>query len=229
MREKLTHAIEDYLKAIYDLTADGERASTNAVAERMGVTPASATGMIQRMAEAEAPLVAYQKHRGVSLTPQGQRAALEVIRLHRLLETFLHQSLGYSWDKVHAEADRLEHVVSAEFIERIDRVLGEPRVDPHGEPIPSKDLDLPHPVGIPLQTVSIGERVAVQCVAPPAPDLLRYLSDIGLIPGAILTVEEVSLFDGNLRLRVEGQLAPLVLGPQVTGCIFVSSVTLPTC
>jgi len=221
MTAKLTHAIEDYLKAIYDLTAQGERASTNEIAGRMAVTAASATAMIQRLAENDPALVEYQKHRGVSLTAQGRRAALEVIRLHRLLETFLQHTLGYTWDEVHAEADRLEHVVSAEFVERIARVLGDPTVDPHGEPIPTRELRLPDPSGLRLSIAPVGARLVVQWVQHPAPDLLRFLSEIGLTPGAALTVLEISPFDGNLRLQVEGRLAPLVLGPRVTDRIFV--------
>ena len=133
----LSAPIEDYLKAIYELTQEQDRASTNEIAEQMGVTPASATGMMQRLATADPPLVDYQKHRGVALTEQGKRNALEVIRHHRLLETFLQEKLGYTWDEVHADADRLEHVISEELEERISQTLGDPAYDPHGEPIPT--------------------------------------------------------------------------------------------
>ena len=143
MRENLTHAIEDYLKTIFDITTTNERASTNMIASSLGVTPASVTGMIKKLASTVPPLLEYQSHRGVILTGEGERIALEIIRHHRLIEMFLHQILGYEWDEVHAEADRLEHVISEEFEERIARVLGDPSHDPHGDPIPTRDLDMP--------------------------------------------------------------------------------------
>jgi DtxR family Mn-dependent transcriptional regulator len=221
MATSLTQAIEDYLKVIYDLTCYAKRATTTEIAKRMGVTPASATGMIQRMAESDPPLVDYQKHHGVALTPHGQRLAIQVIRQHRLLETFLQRSLGYTWDKVHAEADRLEHVVSPEFVERIAAALGDPAVDPHGEPIPSRDLRLPPPSGRLLSEAPPGWCGVVQRILSPTPKLLIYLSEIGLVPGACLTVLDRSAFDDNLRIQVEGQTAPRVLGPGVTKLIVV--------
>jgi len=131
MTEPLTAPIQDYLKAIYELSARQSSASTSALAERMGVTPASVTGMIQRLAAAQPPLVAYRKYQGVTLTPAGEREALKVIRSHRLLEAYLVQELGYSWDTVHEEACRLEHVISDDFERRIAEALGEPQRDPH--------------------------------------------------------------------------------------------------
>ena len=119
MRKNLTKVIEDYLKKIYELTQSDERATTNQIAERMGVTPASVTNMIQKLSASVPPLLEYRKHHGVKLTAEGERDALEIIRHHRLLEMFLHQILGYSWDEVHEEADRLEHVISEEMEERI--------------------------------------------------------------------------------------------------------------
>ena len=152
MTEPLTAPIQDYLKAIYELSARHGSASTTALAERMGVAPASVTGMIQRLAAAEPPLVVYRKYQGVTLTPEGERAALKVIRSHRLLETYLVQVLGYGWDAVHEEACRLEHVISDDFEARIAAALGEPaarparRADPHrpadharrGDPAPGR-------------------------------------------------------------------------------------------
>ena len=136
--DNLTHAVEDYLKTIYDLTHDGERASTNQIAERMGVTAASASGMVQKLAATTPPLLEYEKHHGVTLTVDGEKIALEIIRYHRLLELFLQETLGFSWDQVRAEADRLEHVISPDVAERISQVLGEPVHDPHGHPIPTQ-------------------------------------------------------------------------------------------
>jgi len=223
MRENLTHVIEDYLKAIYDLTAASGRATTNQIAERMAVTPASVTNMIQKLAITDPPLVEYRKHRGVVLTEDGEKVALEIIRHHRLLEMFLLQTLGYSWDEVHAEADRLEHFISEEFEERIAESLGNPHRDPHGDPIPSRDLNLPDNETISLSDLRPGDRAVVQRVRDADPDLLRYLSDLGIVPGVRLTVLDFSPFDENLRLQVESQSQAVVLGPSVTSQVFVGA------
>jgi DtxR family Mn-dependent transcriptional regulator len=143
MQTRTSHVAEDYLKVIYQLTRGGGRAFTSEIAASMGVTPASATGMVQKLAGDVPPLLNYEKNHGVELTSAGEQIALEVIRHHRLLETFLQQKLGYSWDEVHAEADRLEHVISEVLEERIARVLGDPHYDPHGDPIPNREFRLP--------------------------------------------------------------------------------------
>lgn len=221
MRENLTHVIEDYLKAIYDLTADSGRASTNQIAERMGVTAASVTNMIQKLAATDPPLLKYRKHRGVVLTEEGERVALEIVRHHRLLEMFLHQTLGYSWDEVHEEADRLEHVISEEFEARIAERLGHPRHDPHGDPIPTRELELPEAQATTLREMRPGQKAIIQRVRDTDPDLLRYLSDLGLTPAARITILDFSPFDNNLRLRVEGHDEAVVLGPSITSQVFV--------
>lgn len=223
MRENLTHVIEDYLKSIYDLTADSGRATTNQIAERMGVTPASVTNMIQKLASTDPPLLEYRKHRGVVLTEDGERVALEILRHHRLLEMFLHQTLGYSWDEVHDEADRLEHVISEEFEERIAERLGHPRRDPHGDPIPTRDLELPQAKALTLGDLRPGQRATVQRVRDADPELLRYLSDLGITPGARLTILDFSPFDNNLRLQVLSHDEAVVLGPNVTSQVFVEA------
>ena len=187
IRENLTHVIEDYLKTIYDLTASSGRATTNGIAERMGVTAASVTNMIQKLAATQPPLLEYRKHRGVVLTEAGEKVALEIIRHHRLLEMFLHQTLGYSWDAVHEEADRLEHVISEKFEERIAETLGNPRHDPHGDPIPTRELHLPDSTATALSQLRPGQEAIVQRVRSEDPELLRYLSDLGLTPEARLT------------------------------------------
>lgn len=221
MREKLTYVIEDYLKTIYDLTVESGRASTNQIAERMGVTPASVTNMIQKLAATDPPLLEYRKHHGVTLTPEGEKIALEIIRHHRLLEVFLHQTLGYSWDEVHEEADRLEHVISEDFESRIDESLGHPRLDPHGDPIPTRDLRLPDGTMIPLTQTQPGQRAIIQRVRDTNPEMLRYLSELGLTPGARITVLEVSPFDENLRLQIGEKEETIVLGPKVTSQVYV--------
>jgi DtxR family Mn-dependent transcriptional regulator len=222
MRKSLTISIEDYLKSIYELTLAEERASTNQIAERMGVTPASVTGMLKRLATNDPPLLEYQKHHGVVLTAEGEKVALEMIRHHRLLELFLHESLGYPWDEVHAEADRLEHVISEAFEERIAQALGDPNHDPHGDPIPTRDLILPQTSWARLDMLREGQQAIVQRVDNETPELLRYLSSIGVIPGVRLDVVGFSEFDGNLHLRV-GETV-LVLGPGVTQQIYVEVV-----
>src|SRR5574341_1113992 len=135
----LSHATEDYLKAIYELEEDFGRVTTSALAERLNVAPASVTGMLQKLAEGRPRLVNYERHHGVVLTPAGRKIALEIIRHHRLIELYLAEELGYEWDRVDAEAEQLEHVISEEFEDKIAARLGDPTVDPHGDPIPSKD------------------------------------------------------------------------------------------
>jgi DtxR family transcriptional regulator, Mn-dependent transcriptional regulator len=221
MRTALTPAVEDYLKAIFELTAAYGRVSTTQLADRLNITPASVTGMLQRMAAADPSLVEYQKHRGVLLTEAGQAIALEIIRHHRLLELFLHQTLGYSWDEVHEEADRLEHVISEDFEERMAQALGNPSHDPHGEPIPTRDLQLPPSSETRLSELRPGQEATVDRVDAKDLVLLRYLSEIGLTPNAEVSILDYSSFDGNLHLQVEGQKGTIVLGPGVTGRIFV--------
>ena len=217
----LSAPVEDYLKAIYDLTQESLRANTNQIASQMGVTPASATGMVQRLATVEPPLVDYQKHRGVALTAAGERLALEVIRHHRLLETFLQEKLGYSWDEVHAEADLMEHVISEDLEERISRALGDPAYDPHGEPIPTRDFEMPEQAALRLSDLKAGDRATVQRIHAVTPEFLRFLASIGLTPRSELTILGESPYDGNLRLQVSGLPEELVLGLPVTSQIFV--------
>ncbi len=216
MRLNLSQATEDYLKVIYELTSRGQRASTLEVAERMDVRPASATNMLQKMADGDPPLVDYQKHHGVTLTPAGHSAALEVIRHHRLLEVFLTQNLGYGWDEVHAEADRLEHHISEDLEARIARVLGDPAFDPHGAPIPSASLQLPERPSLPLSDLRPGQSAVVVQVQDGNPELLRYLDQLGLHLQTRLTALSYSALDGNLQLQLVGQAAPVTLGLGVT-------------
>jgi DtxR family Mn-dependent transcriptional regulator len=224
MRENLTRVIEDYLKTIYDLTSGNGRATTNQIAERMGVTPASVTNMIQKLAVTNPPLLDYRKHRGVKLTPEGEKVAVEIIRHHRLLEMFLHQTLGYSWDEVHEEADRLEHVISEELEERIASSLGDPQHDPHGDPIPTRDLQLPESSEVNLSQLRPPQEAHVKRVRDSDPELLRYLSELGVKPEARLQILDYSPFDHNLRVQVEGESEPVVLGSRVTSQVFVEII-----
>lgn len=223
MRDQLTHAVEDYLKTIYMIQSVYGRASTKQIADRLEVTPASVTGMIQKLAETSPPLVEYRKHQGVTLSADGEKIALEIVRHHRLLELFLHQILGFEWEDVHAEADRLEHVISEEFEERIAKALGDPSHDPHGDPIPTRDFQIPDSPTTCLSDLPKGAVAVVHRVQDKDPELLRYLSEIGVVPHARLEILDISPFDGNLRLRVEGQTEAVVLGPRITNQVFVEA------
>ncbi len=218
---KLSQPVEDYLKCIYELGGNQERVSTNQLADCLGITAASVTGMLKKLAEYQPALVDYQKHHGAMLTEEGKHAALEILRHHRLLEMFLHQILGFEWDEVHDEADRLEHVISEAFEERIAQVMGEPQIDPHGDPIPTRDFQMPELSGQPLADLRPRQAGTVQRVADENPELLRYLSQIGLVPESRLEILAYSPLDGNLSLQVEGYPAPVVLGPGITREVFV--------
>jgi DtxR family Mn-dependent transcriptional regulator len=220
MVETLTQSIQDYLKHIYDLSAGGRPASTNDLAARLGIKPASITGMIQRLASTQPPLVDYRKHQGVTLTPEGRRAALEVIRHHRLIESWLVQSLGYSWDEVHEEACRLEHVISEDFEGRIAAALGHPTRDPHGDPIPDEDLIMPNDNLTPLSALRPPQQAVILRVAAEDAALLRHLEGLGLVPGAQVTVTARSPFDNNLSVEVRDHLST-ILGLPITTKIYV--------
>jgi DtxR family transcriptional regulator, Mn-dependent transcriptional regulator len=219
MEQTLTISIQDYLKNIYELTESGGSASTNALATKLNIKPASVTGMMQKLASAKPALVEYQKHQGVTLTREGRKAALEVIRHHRLLEAWLVQTLGYSWDEVHAEAERLEHVISEDFERRIAAAMGHPVRDPHGEPIPTADLQMPSDDLTPLSALRPPQTATIQRIKAPDPELLRYLQGLGLVPGAQIEVTDYSPFDHNLTTKVGRK--SFVLGLNITGKIFV--------
>ncbi len=223
MRDKLTHAVEDYLKTIYEITTTSPRASTKEIAMLLEVSPASVTGMLQKLAATDPPLIEYQKHRGALLTVEGEKIALEVLRHHRLLELFLHQILGYEWDEVHREADRLEHVISEEFEERIAQALGDPEHDPHGDPIPTRELKIPETSSTRLFDLRAGQSATIQRARDTDSQLLRYLSELGLVPNTQITIIDFSPFDENLTLSLTGQEESIVLGPQITRQIYVET------
>jgi DtxR family Mn-dependent transcriptional regulator len=221
MPEVITQSIQDYLKHIYELNENGGSASTNDLAARLNIAPASVTGMLQKLANSKPPLVVYKKHQGVTLTRNGEKAALEVIRHHRLLETFLVNTLGYSWDEVHREADKLEHVISEDFEARMAAALGNPTRDPHGELIPTADLTMPADESCPLASLRTDETATVRRVADDDAALLRHLREIGVVPDVKIVVKSYSEFDGNLTIKVEGQKSNVVLGTAVTSQVFV--------
>lgn len=196
---ELTVAVQDYLKAIYALEAAGERVTTSALASRMRVSPPSATAMTKRLAELG--LVERAPYRGVALTEEGRRGALEVTRHHRLLERYLADRLGLSLDEVHAEADRLEHALSEELEAKIDAELGYPTRDPHGDPIPDRELRLAPGRDRTLVGLEPGERASVSRVPDGDPDLLRYLTELGLTPGSNVEMVMLAPFGGPVTVR----------------------------
>ncbi|MBK6647179.1 MAG: metal-dependent transcriptional regulator [Anaerolineales bacterium] len=216
---KPSTSIQDYLKRIYELTENGQPASTNDLARELNVKPASVTGMIQKLAAEKPALVEYQKHQGVTLTAAGKRAALEVIRHHRLIETWLVQTLGYSWDEVHEEAERLEHVISEDFERRIAAALGHPLRDPHGELIPTADLKMPLDESTPLSALRKNQSGKILCIKSADADLLRHLNELGLTPNTSIEVVDYSPFDHNLTVTAGKRTS--VLGLNITGRIFV--------
>lgn len=221
MSEPITQSIQDYLKHIYELNENGGSASTNDLAARLNIAPASVTGMLQKLANSKPQLVTYKKHQGATLTKSGEKAALEVIRHHRLLETFLVNTLGYTWDEVHCEADKLEHVISEDFEARMAEALGHPTRDPHGELIPTADLTMPADSSCPLASLRTDETATVRKVVDDDPALLRHLREIGVIPDAKIIVKNYSAFDGNLTIKVEGQRSNIVLGTAITTHVYV--------
>jgi DtxR family Mn-dependent transcriptional regulator len=196
----ISSAIEDYAKAIYALELRaGEAVTTNALAERLGVTPGSASGMVKRLAELG--LVEHEPYRGVQLTEDGRRVALEVIRHHRLLELYLVQSLGVPWDRVHEEAEVLEHVLSEELEELIAAKLGDPTRDPHGDPIPTRELTIDEEPTQSLQSLDAGASGRFTRVSDSDPEMLRFLADRGISPGDSFEVIDKQPFGGPLFIR----------------------------
>ena len=194
----VSHAVGDYLKAIWSLSREG-RASTNAIAERLGFTPASVSGMLVRLGELG--LVQHVRYRGATLTEAGEREALRLLRRHRLVETFMMRSLGYGWDEVHDQAERLEHAASDELVDRMADVLGEPEVDPHGHPIPAAGAEFADRRFTSLAELEAGRPAVLRRVSDEDADALRSLAELGLVPGAGLEVvgrEE----EGAVRVRV---------------------------
>ncbi|HWD11218.1 MAG TPA: metal-dependent transcriptional regulator [Solirubrobacteraceae bacterium] len=192
-----TAAVEDYAKAIFSLQArSAEPVSTNALAERLGITPGSVSAMLKRLGELG--MISHVPYRGVRLTDDGRRIALEVIRHHRLLESYLADALGMPWDRVHAEAEVLEHVLSEDLEELIAAKLGNPTVDPHGDPIPSADLELEEPLTDRLESLRPGDGGRFVRVSDSDPEMLRYLAERGISPGDRFTVRDRQPFGGPL-------------------------------
>lgn len=199
----LSRSVEDYLKAIYHLTETGVSASTTAIAEALDVAAPSVSGMVKRLAEAG--LVEHQPYKGVTLTKDGRHGALRMLRRHRVIETYLVSYLGFTWDNVHDEAEKLEHAVSEDLVQRMSFKLGDPRFDPHGDPIPAADGRIADVTTTPLPDVSDGEAVTISRVDTNAADRLRWFAGAGLVPGATITVLDHQPFNGPVTVLLDGE------------------------
>ena len=209
-RMEESRAAQDYVKAIYKLQAEVGRATTLALAVKLGVKPASVTEMVKRLADDPGgPFLTHTPYHGVALTSRGDALALEMIRHHRLIELFLTEHLGMPWEEVHDEADRLEHVISERLEELIAAKLGQPLHDPHGHPIPARDLTIAVPDDVALSAMAEGERGAVSRVSDADPALLRYLQGLNLVPGALITVASIAPFGGVVTVRLGHELHAL--------------------
>lgn len=221
-RDHLNHqAIEDYLKTIFMLAQEESPVSTSRIAESRQVKPASATSMIQRLAKLK--LVDYEKHYGVTLTDSGRKLALEVLRHHRLIEAYLIEALGFSWDEVHEQADVLEHVISEKLEDRIAAALNHPNFDPHGDPIPAKDGTMPAVETEPLALVEPGMKVRISRIPDDTnSEMLRYLADLGLVPGTAVTIVNVAPFDGPVTVEIDGEQK--IIGFNVATAVWIEYV-----
>ena len=215
-----SQAIEDYLRAIYELQSTEDQVGTSLLAERLGVTPASVTGMIKKLAEMK--LVVYEPYQGVKLTRAGQKIALEVLRHHRLVERFLAEALGVPWDRVNEEAHKIEHVLSEDLEERMDAMLGHPTTDPHGSPIPRPDGTIDESASTRLADLQVGQSAVVAEVGDHDAALLRYLGELGLYPRSAVAVMAVVPFDGLMTVQIGNK--QYALSRAVATEIFVADV-----
>jgi DtxR family Mn-dependent transcriptional regulator len=216
--ESYSKANEDFLKAVYLLQQEHDRVQTSVLAEALGISAPSTTEMAKKLAKAN--LVIHEPYRGVRLTSAGERVALEIVRNHRLLELFLVQTLGYSWDEVHEEAEQLEHAVSDRLIQRIAEYLGNPRYDPHGDPIPGPEGDIHARELTPLSDWPVGKEGLVARLRDQSPDMLRYLDEKGLVIAAQVRVIKTDPFEGPLTLLVDG--SEQVIGVNVAQYVLIT-------
>ena len=219
--EPLTAPVEDYLKAIYTIGRGTGAAATNEIAQRLALAPASVSGMVRRLADQG--LLAYERYHGVKLTETGRRAALRTLRRHRVIEAYLAQALGYPWDGVHAEAERLEHAASDELVDRMAVTMGEPEFDPHGAPIPTRDGAVDETEYTSLAELAVGTPGVVVRVADEDPAMLRYLAELSVVPGKRVTVKARAPYGGPITLVV-GR-AEISVGPALAAHVLTAPVT----
>lgn len=222
MPKELSHSIQDYLKRIYELTRTEKRATTSQLAETLQISAASVTNMLQKLSITTPPYVTYTKHQGVELTEAGRLVALKILRRHRLIEHYLVMKLGYSWDEVHAEAEVLEHAMSPLLEERMDAALGYPEFDPHGDPIPDRNLELPDIVQTSLSNLEVGKTGRVIRVPHEDPEVLRYLGHCGLRPGVEVMLITRTPYDQTMRIHILDTDEETVIGPNLGGQITLS-------
>jgi DtxR family Mn-dependent transcriptional regulator len=218
-----SESVDDYLKAILELGGTEEsRVTTNALAVRLDVRTPSVTGMLQKLASERPPLVQYEKHRGVRLTPAGKQRAWELVRHHRLLELFLHDVLKYSWDEVHEEAERLEHFISERFEDRVAAILGDPEFDPHGHVIPQKYHAGVYRKEVPLTEWPLRTAAEISSVSDRNAAALRELERLGLMPGIAIKIEQRNPA-ASLLIRIAGRPNPIRVSNDLADCIFVGA------
>ncbi len=221
--ETLTGPVEDYLKAIYEIGRGNVSVATNDIAQKLGLTAASVSGMVRRLATQG--LLSYERYRGVMLTETGRRAALRTIRRHRVIESYLSHALEYPWDRVHDEAERLEHAASDELVNRMAAAIGEPVVDPHGAPIPSREGLMDETVHLSLAELGAGYGARVVQVSDDDPEMLRYLGELSIVPGVELIVLGKAPYDGPITLRIAG--TKLSIGPALAAQVMVQPLSDP--
>jgi len=215
----LSTSVEDYLKAIYDLSRESGSAATTAVAARLDVAPASVSAMVRRLTGQG--LVSHERYGALRLTKKGRTLTLQLVRRHRVIEAYLVRALGYTWDQVHAEAERLEHAASPELIDRMAAAIGEPAVDPHGAPIPTAHGTLEEPKHRRLGELAQGESARIVEVEDEDPELLRYLASMRFVPGATIRCVRKEPYDGPLTIRVGSKSH--IIGPPLAARVFVSA------
>lgn len=216
--DALTGPVEDYLKAIYALGRGTGAVATNDIAQRLLIAPASVSGMVRRLADQG--LLSYERYHGVKLTDRGRRAALRTLRRHRVIESYLSKALSYPWDRVHAEAERLEHAATDELVDRMASAIGEPEVDPHGAPIPSREGFMDETEYFPLADLGAGVGVRVVRVRDEDPEMLRYLAELQITPGVELLIVSKAPFDGPITLRIGMTLHSI--GPALAAQVMVA-------
>ena len=219
-RAELSAPVEDYLKAIYELEQSGAAAGTNELAARLRIAPASVSGMVRRLAEQG--LIEHERYKGARLTPDGRAAALRTIRRHRVIETYLTTALGYAWDRVHDEAERLEHACSDELVDRMAAAIGEPMHDPHGAPIPTREGTVDERRFGSVADLQPGDAAGVRRVSDKDGERLRYLAELGMVPGATITLVARAPFDGPITVEVDG--TERSIGPGLAAQVMVERV-----
>ncbi len=207
-KKPVSQAIEDYLKTIYHLQQGGASVTTKAISEEMGISPASVTNMVKKLVQMD--ILRHTPYQDITLNRSGKKIAIAVIRRHRLLETFLKEVLGYRLDQIHEEAERLEHVISDKFVERMDEVLDRPTTDPHGSPIPSQNGKILVPFLVPLTSVDVGRSAVIHRLSHRDPERLRYIENLGLLPTVDVKILEKKPFNGPILIQMQAKRKEII-------------------